>query len=377
MSEGDSSQEKTEEPTPKRLEKSREDGQIPRSRELGTTLLLLGAAFGMSFFGQEMANNFQKVFIRSFSFSRAQLADPNLMLAHLGQSFSDAIWTLIPLFGVLILAVFSSVFGVGGWIFSSKAFMPKFSKLNPIKGLGRMMDKKALVELIKAILKVILLLTTAFGVLALLQFDIFDISKLSIDQAIEKSLSIVLAMGFALAAVTILIALIDVPFQIYEHTEKLKMTMQEIKDEFKDTEGKPEVKRKIRQLQQEMAQSRMMGDVPEADVVITNPTHYSIALKYDPMNPGAPVVVAKGLDFIALKIREIANEYEVEMVEAPPLARAIYYTTEINEEIPDELYTAVAQVLAYIFQLREFHQGASKRPMPLGDIDVPPSMQHD
>ncbi len=377
MAEEDSGQEKTEEPTGKRLDKAREEGQIPRSKELTTTALLMASALTLLLLGKSMSDQLQAMIKKNFSVSREDIFEYWTPVKYLGQSFQDAFWTVLPLFAVLFFAVSASTLMLGGFLFSTKAFAPKISRLDPIAGIKRMFSMKSLVELVKAIAKFLLVLSVALLILNGLKADIMSITNATLYAAMAKSVHIVLGLGLALAVTTILISVIDVPFQIYDHKKQLKMTMQQVKDELKDTEGKPEVKGKIRQLQREMAQSRMMGDVPDADVVITNPTHYSVALTYDPMKPGAPVVVAKGTDFIALKIREIATAHDVLMVEAPPLARAVYYTTEVRQEIPTELYNAVAQVLAYVYQLRRFKDRKGERPNALGDLDLPPDMIFD
>ncbi len=233
--------------------------------------------------------------------------------------------------------------------FSAEAARPKLSKMNPISGLQRMLGKQSLVELIKSILKVALVAGVAFY---LMQSNLEDFFQLSVEiypQNLFHALDILSGFVLLICCSLLIVVAIDIPYQIWQHNEQLKMTKQEIKDEFKDSEGKPEVKGRIRMLQREMAQRRMMADVPQADVVITNPEHFSVALRYDPDMDSAPVVVAKGVDHLALKIREIANKHDVDIVPAPPLARALYHTTELEQQIPDGLFAAVAQVLAYIF----------------------------
>ena len=377
MADDENGQEKTEEATSRRLEKSREEGQIPRSRELSNTVLMVASCVALSVFGRSMNEQMQAIFNRNFSISRADIFDINAPLAYLGASFKDAIWLVLPMFAVLFIAVTLSTLIIGGWIYSPKTIAPKMERMSLFKGLKRMFSVKALMEMVKALLKFFLILGISLIVLSMIKNEIMAIGTATLYGAMARSLDTMLWVSFVLSLSTILIVLIDVPFQLFQHSKQLKMTLQEIKDEQKDTEGKPEIKSKIRQLQREMAQSRMMGKVQEADVVITNPTHYSVALSYDPLRPGAPIVLAKGVDFIALKIREVAVANAVLIVEAPPLARAIYYTTEIDAEIPTELYVAIAQVLAYVYQLRKYKEGKGKRPSPLGDVDVPPDMQYE
>lgn len=377
MAENDQSQEKTEQPTPKRLEKAREDGQAPRSKELTTTAVLLGAAFGLLWFGAFLADRLLAIFRYSFSLSRDAIFDETAMASYLTASFGDALFGMWPLLFILLLASIIGPIALGGWLFSNKALAPKFNRLNPIEGIKRMFSVNSLVELGKAVAKVVLMLVLAILLLYTLEEQIKSLAFADIALAISHSVGISVWVLIALSAATIFIAVIDVPFQIWDHTKKLKMSFQDIKDEMKETDGKPEVKSKIRQLQQEMANRRMMGEVPDADVVITNPTHYAVAVKYKPDNMKTPIVVAKGADQIALKIREVAGANEVEIVESPRLARAIYYTTELDKEIPTDLYVAVAKVLAYVFQLRNFRRGQGDRPAFPHSVTVPEHMIYD
>ncbi len=375
MADEDSSQEKTEEPTPRRLEKAREDGQIPRSRELTTTAVVLAGCLGLLVFGAYICQELLAVMRFNFSLDREEIFDTAVMFHQLGNSMGDALIALLPLFAVLLLAAIAGPIALGGWLFSAKSLAPKFNRIDPLSGLKRMFSMKSLVELGKAIGKVLVIVAVAYMVLLATKDAWMGLAAESVERGIIHSVQLSVTAAVILAASTIIIAAIDIPFQIHEHTKKLKMSRQDIKDEMKDTEGKPEVKGKIRALQQEMAQKRMMSSVPEADVVITNPTHFSIALKYDPETMETPIVVAKGVDFLAMKIREIARAHNIEFVEAPLLARAIYHTTEIEEEVPQGLYVAVAQVLAYVFQLREFRKGRTDKPDYPRNLDIPPNMR--
>ncbi|SMF36568.1 flagellar biosynthetic protein FlhB [Alteromonadaceae bacterium Bs31] len=375
MAEDDSSQEKTEEATPRRQEKAREEGQIPRSKELTTTAVLLASSFGLLFFGGVIANGLLNILRFNFSLEREALFDVNTMLSHLGSSFWQAMLSLLPFFAMVLLAAIVGPMALGGWLFSGKSIAPKLNRMDPIKGLGRMFSVKSLVELVKAIGKVFVVITVALVLLASMQDSLLGLAGEGVERGVRHSLTLSLWAAILLSCSTIVIAIVDIPFQIWDHSKKLKMSRQDIKDEMKDTEGKPEVKSKIRQMQQQMAQSRMMSSVPEADVVITNPTHYSVALKYNPDMMETPVLLAKGVDVIALKIREVATEHKIEKVEAPLLARAIYHTTDLEEEIPEGLYVAVAQVLAYVFQLREYRKGKGDRPNYPRRLDIPNDMR--
>lgn len=378
MSDEDSSQEKTEEPTPRRLEKSREEGQTARSRELTTTFILLGGAIGLYIFGQGMAEALANIMRANFSFEREAIFDPNMMGINLIAAFRDGLLSLGPLFLVLLIASIAGPVGLGGWLLSAKAMAPKFNRMNPLSGLKRMFSVKALVELAKALAKVLIILSVAVLFLIAREREMLSLANQGLRPALQHSLDLAMWAAILLASVTILITLVDVPFQMWDHARKLKMSRQDIKDEMKDSEGKPEVKGRIRQLQREMAQNRMMAAVPEADVIITNPTHFSVALKYNPDSMETPVMIAKGQDHIALKIREIGRAHNVEILESPVLARAIFYTTEIDQEIPGQLYVAVAQVLAYVFQLRMYRKDRARNPKPEypRNIKVPRDMRY-
>ncbi|MBE0485302.1 flagellar biosynthesis protein FlhB [Marinobacter sp.] len=374
--ENDNSQEKTEEPTPRRLEKAREDGQTARSKELATMAVLLAGAGGLLMFGGSLGAALEDIMRDAFTIERAAIYDTRHMSVQLILSAKAAAFALSPILIMLLIAAIAGSIGIGGLLFSAKAITPKGNRMNPIKGLGRMFSTRSLVELVKAIAKVGLVLAVAILILNLRTEDLLSIAE---EPVVPAMAHVVWTLGWSflvLSCATIVIALIDVPFQIYDHQKKLRMTKQEVKDEYKDTEGKPEVKGKIRQLQREMAQRRMMQDVPTADVVITNPTHYAVALKYDQMSMGAPVVVAKGADEMAFKIMEVAREHKVEVLRTPPLTRAVYHNSDIGQEIPDGLYMAIAQVLAYVFQLRQFRKGRGDKPgMP--DFPIPPEMRRD
>ncbi len=374
--ENDNSQEKTEEPTPRRLEKAKEDGQTARSKELATMAVLLAGAGGLLMFGGGLGNTLEGIMRDSFVIERAAIYDTRHMSVQLILSAKEAAFALSPILIMLLVAAIAGSIGIGGLLFSGKAIAPKLNRIDPIKGLGRMFSLRSLIELVKAIAKVGLVLAVAILILNLRTEDLLAIAEEPIVPAMAH---VVWTLGWSfliLSCATIIIAMIDVPFQIYDHQKKLRMTKQEVKDEYKDTEGKPEVKGKIRQLQREMAQRRMMQDVPTADVVITNPTHYAVALKYNQDSMGAPVVVAKGADEIAFKIMEIAREHKVEILRTPPLTRAVYHNTDVGQEIPDGLYMAIAQVLAYVFQLRQFRKGRGAKPgMP--DFPIPPEMRRD
>ncbi len=377
MAEQDSSQEKTEEPTPRRLQKARDEGQVPRSKELGTTMVLVMGAAGLLMFGPFMSERIAAMAKHSFSFDRDTAFDTGMMTSYLDASALEAAIALAPWLVVVLIAAFAGPLLVGGWLFSGKAITPKLDRLNPLSGLKRMFSANSLVELFKAWAKVLVVGTVAWLTLMFFFQDAMRIQYENTESAIDHAVTIIIWSVLALCASTALIAIVDVPWQIYSFTKKMRMSMQEIKDEYKETEGKPEVKSKVRQLQREVAQRRMMADVPEADVVITNPTHYSVALRYDAGASAAPVLLAKGSDRVALKIREIAKENNVPQMQAPPLARALYTHTKVGDEIPEGLYVAVAQVLAYIYQMDQFAKGRGPKPERKPDMPIPRDLRVD
>lgn len=373
---GDDSQEKTEHATPRRLEKSREDGQTARSKELATMAVLLAGAGGLLMFGSMLGRALERIMRFSFSFERDVAFDTHYMGLKLLAAAQDAAVALAPFMILVLIAAIAGSIGIGGLLFSGKAITPKLNRMDPIKGLKRMFSARSLVELVKAIAKVSLVMVIAILILRLRTDDLLAIAQKPPVPAMHHVLQTLGWSFFLLASATVVIAIIDVPFQIYDHQKKLRMSKQEVKDEYKDSEGKPEVKGRIRQLQREMAQRRMMQDVPDADVVITNPSHYAVALKYDQKTMAAPIVVAKGADQLAFKIMEIARENKVDILRTPPLTRAVYHNTDIGGEIPDGLYMAIAQVLAYLFQLRRFRRGQGDKPaMP--DLPIPGDLRRD
>lgn len=359
--ENENGQERTEEPTPKRRQEAREKGQVPRSRELNTTLIMLAAALGLYMFGGYMGNGLHDVVDSHFRFERELAFDPLAPMRLLQQAIGHGLLVVAPFALLMVVVAIGSSVLLGGWAFSPQAMAPKLEKLNPIKGLQRMFSLRAIMELIKALAKVTVV--GGVGVLVLYNFqdDFLTLTGASLETGIALGIKLFFWAFVLLSLALALVAAVDVPYQLWDNTKKMRMTKQEVKDEFKETEGKPEVKGRIRQLQREMSRGRMLEQVPQADVVVTNPTHFAVALKYDQLKMGAPRVVAKGTQLMAARIRELALENKVPLFEAPPLARALYHTTEIDHEIPDGLYLAVAQVLAYIYQLRT--ATADSRPM--------------
>jgi len=378
VAENENGQEKSEEPTEKRLREAREKGQVARSRELNSFLVTTGSAVVFLVFGGQMLLGLSEVVRESFIISRSDVFDQAAMFSRLANAFVDAFISFIPLFFASVVLALVATLAVGGWNFSTQAMAPKVSKMNPLSGLKRIFGVQALMELGKTFAKFVLIAAIGAAVFFTFEPEFLTLGMQPFDKALAHAGSL-LAWGFlAVSLGLLLVALIDVPFQIWQHHKQQRMTLQEVKDEHKDTEGRPEIKQRIRQTQMQMSQRRMMEEVPEADVVVTNPTHYAVALKYDAEGVGAPVVVAKGVDEMALNLRKIAQAHGVELFEAPPLARALYAHVEIDEVIPAALYTAVAQVLAYVYQLKEAARGAGPSPgrpepeVPDG-FDVPPN----
>lgn len=378
MAENDG-QEKTEQPTGKRIEDARKKGQVPRSREMGTLCVLFSGVIGLLLVSPLFKSAFDKLFKLSWMRPREALFDPSDMM----RSFFEAIAIVsVPIvaygFFVILCALIGNL-AVGGWNFSTQAMMPKFSKLNPMNGVKRMFGLQSWIELIKSILKVLFIGGIAYMLISGQVDHIVSLQTRNIPDCISEAMWLCFKVAVGIVSALIPIAAMDSWFQKWNTNRQLMMTRQEVKDEYKDTEGKPEVKGRIRRLQMEMANRRMIQEVPKADVVVTNPTHYAVALKYDQTKAhAAPEVLAKGVDEVALKIREVAKENKIEIIESPELARAIYYSTDLKKQIPEGLFAAVAQVLAYVFQLKMYKARRALAPKPLSkNLPIPDELKHD
>ena len=368
---GDSELEKTEPASPRRLEQAREEGDVPRSRELATCTVLLAAGCGLWFTGESMVRQLNRMLASGLTLNREQAFDFNLLVAGLSVHVVDLLIAFAPLAVLLMVVAAASPLLIGGWLFSGKALMPKFERLNPINGFGNLISARAGVELLKAVIKALLVGTVSWLVVS---SQIDSMLTLAVEplESGGAHLGRLLMGGFiTIVGGLAVVAMIDAPYQMWHYAKKLMMTREELRQEAKESDGDPQVKAKIRSMQREMARRRMMADVPTADVVVTNPTHYAVALKYADGAMGAPKVVAKGADEVAAKIRELAAAHKVPLLEAPPLARALYRHTELGDEIPEALYTAVAEVLAYVFQLRAYNKNGGVRPDVPNKIDVP------
>lgn len=368
--------ERSEEPTEKRLREAREKGQVARSRELTTTVMLLGSAVGLLLFGSMIANALMTVMRTSFTTPREKFLDPS----HMAQAFQDALaYALMMVSPFLVLMLVAAIVGtiaVSGWNFSLQAIAPKFSKLDPLSGMKRIFGPQGLMELAKALAKFFVICGAGVFVLYSVTDLVFNLGLEPVEVAIGHAGTLIIWTFLAVSLSTLLIAAVDVPFQLWNHKRQLKMTKQEVKQENKETHGSPEVKGRIRRMQMDLAMKRMMASVPKADVVITNPTHFAVAIKYDQAKMRAPVVVAKGADLVAAEIRRIAAESNVPILSAPPLARAIYHTTELDGEIPEGLYLAVARVLAYIFHLRRTAASVNPDDIKVDDLPIPDDLKH-
>lgn len=362
---------KTEQPTSKKLDDARKKGQVPRSKEAGTFFVLLAGVLSIWAFSSFLGKGMRQIMLNSFTLTREQIFSEDESRRLFVENLLDIAIPLIGIsFVVFVCAIAGSIF-IGGYNFSKEALQPKFSKLNPIKGIGRIFSLNAIVELVKGIFKVAFIGSFCYFALSGRMAEVMSLSYIDPIGSIRQAIKLLFQFMVIIVCSLCPIVLLDVPYQKWNYIKQLRMSKQEIKDEFKDTEGNPQIKGKIKQLQYQMAARRMMKKVPEADVVVTNPTHYAVALKYDPNGTTAPLVVAKGVDEIAEKIKEIARESEVPVIPLPPLARSLYYTTDLDSEIPRGLFKAVAQVLAWVMGMKSFKEGKSKqRPRDL-DMNLP------
>ncbi len=366
----DSGLERTEPASPQRLEKAREEGDVPRSRELSTCTVLLAAGGGLFFYGDTLFRQLEKSVVTGVSFERAVAFDSTFLLNRIFNMVEEVMFAFMPVAAMLLIAALASPLLIGGWLFSFSALEPKFSRLNPIAGLGNLVSSRAGIELVKAILKTILVGVIAWMVVMRQKEAIFGLVHESLQQGSAHLGHMLIVCFLAIVSGLVLIAAIDAPYQMWAYADKLKMTHQEVIQESKEANGNPQIKAKIRAQQREMARRRMMSEIPTADVVVTNPTHFSVALKYTD-GTGAPRVVAKGADVLAAKIREIAQENKVPILESPPLARALHKHTEIGDEIPEALYSAVAEILAYVYQLRTYKKAGGLPPQEPKNVLVP------
>ena len=377
MAEAENGQERTEQASGKKKSEAKNKGQIARSKELSTVLVLLAGGGGFLFMGDKIVQGLMQTMHDGFAIDRASIFDTEALPQLLGSAVVSALENIIPLFALLVVAAVAAPMAMGGWTFSFHPLQPDLKKMDPIKGLKRVFSLKGLLELVKALAKFLLVGSVGYLLLQAKLQGFLTLGNQSLEQGLAHLGNDLIWVFFLLSSALIVVALVDVPFQLWDFARQQKMTRQEVKDEHKETDGNPEVKGKVRNKQLELSQRRMMEAVPKADVVVTNPTHYAVALRYDQDKMGAPVVVALGADEVAGHIRRIALANDVPILSAPPLARALYFNTKLNAEIPAGLYLAVAQVLAYIFQLRHYYQQGGVAPQFDPDVPIPDDLRRD
>ncbi len=363
--------EKTEQPTGKKIADARRRGQVPRSREAGTFFVLMSGLISLWIFSGMLADGMRKVMRGCLSLTRDQV----YTIDEMAKLFISGLFSVaLPILLIIIIILCVSVAGnlyVGGYNFSTQALQPKLSKLNPLKGIKRIFSLNSIIELVKSIGKITIISSFCYFMIAGRAQELLNLSYIDPHAAIKQAIHLMFVFMLIVICGMIPIVLMDIPWQKWHYRKQLRMTKQEVKDEFKNSEGNPQIKSKIRHLQYEMAARRMMSKVPEADVVVTNPTHYAVALQYDPEGDTAPILVAKGVDEVAEIIKNIARECGVPIVPVPPLSRSLYYTTELDHQIPRGLFKAVAQVLAWVLGMKAFKEGKSKvRPNDL-DPNLP------
>ncbi len=372
MAEHEDGQERTEQPTERRLQRAREQGQVARSRELANLGLLLTAAAGLMVLGPATLSGLVEIVRRGLTPTREALAGGGSdLLSTLAATAADALFLLLPLLAALLVVAVLAPLALGGWTFSTEALALKPERLNPAKGLARVFSLNGLAELAKALAKFTVLALTAGLLLWRDMGSILSLGGQGLAPALSGAASLLLNSFLVLCGALVSIAALDVPYQYWRHHQQLRMNRQDLREELKETEGRPEVKSRQRALQREVARRRMMQEVPRADVVVTNPTHFAVALRYRPETMAAPRVVAKGADLVAQRIRGLAAEHGVPLLSAPPLARALYHGTRLGQEIPAGLYQAVAQVLAYVYALRRQRREGGADPVPPTDLPVP------
>jgi flagellar biosynthetic protein FlhB len=353
--------ERTEEPSQRRLQEARERGQVPRSRELTTFATMIGGSAALIAVGGTLATHLSQVMRQALQIDPESLRDTGSMSQLLSDSSLSALTSLLPVFATLVVLVLLASVVLGGWNFSPSAMAPDFTRLSPLSGFKRLFGLHGVSELGKALLKCAVVGGVCAGIVSWLFKDVMALGRMQPQAAVGRGAGL---LGWAfvwLCASLALVAIVDVPLQVFQFKRSLRMTRQELRDESKELDGRPEIKQRIRQMQQTLARRRMMHKVPTADVVLVNPTHFAVALKYDPKKMRAPRVIAKGADLVAQNIRRLAEEHRVPVFESPKLTRALYQSTDLNKEIPAGLYLAVAQVLSYIFRVRTLNPTLAAR----------------
>ena len=377
MAENENGQERTEEATSKRKSDSRKKGEVARSKELTTVLMLLASGTGFFFLGSKLVADLMQILRDSLTIERAQIFELNTYPVLFLDTIHKALTAVSPLFILLVITAIVAPLAMGGWSFSVTPITPDLKKMDPIKGLARVFSAKGLMELAKALVKFVLVGSVGLWLLNGKIEGFLELGSQNLTQGISQLGSELIWSFILLSSALLLVAAADAPFQLWDHSRKQKMTRQEVKDEGKETDGNPEIKSRVRQTQREISQRRMMQEVPKADVVITNPTHYAVAIRYDQSTMGAPIIVALGADEIAGHIRRIAAANDVPILSAPPLARALYHNCDLDQEIPAGLFLAVAQVLAYVYQLHHYELNGGLSPEFNSDVPIPDDLRRD
>ncbi len=370
----DSDLERTEEATGRRISEARSKGNIPRSRELDTFAIMMTGGAALAMLGPALANGLQDIFRRWLTFDHAALSDPGLLWSGFVDTVLSSLMLFMPLAVVLVIAALAAPIVIGGWLFSAEVMQADFSRLNPISGIVRIFSVTGLVELVKALLKSTVIGFVAYWVLWDKRAEILSLATEPITGSIPHMADMLVWTFVLITAAMLLIVAVDVPFQLWHYYFKLRMTKEEVRQEHKESEGDPQIKSRIRSMQRQLARSRMMAAVPKADVIVTNPTRYAVALMYREGEMRAPRVVAKGSYLLAQRIRELGEENNVPILRTPPLARALYRHAELDQEIPAALFAAVAEVLAYVYQLRSYNDGTGAMPQKPEMIEVPEGM---
>lgn len=370
-------QERTEEATPKRLREAREKGQIARSRELTTFAMLLASGVGLLFLGRRIIDGLMDTMRNSFQLSKENIFNQANLPQSLLNEILNSLVTISPLLFLLVVVALFAPMSLGGWAFSAEALSVKWERLDPVNGVKKIFSWKSVIELVKAIAKFSLIAVVASIFMWNQRDKLFYLSTSDIPSAISMSGELLIWALLIVSSPLLIVVALDVPFQLWDHAKQLRMSRQEVKDESKESEGNPEVRGRIRNIQREMARKRMMAEVPRADVIITNPTHYAVAIKYDQSKMRAPILLAKGKDLIALQIRSVAKIYKVPIVSSPALSRSIYHSTQLNREIPTGLYMAVAQVLAFVYQLRSRNYRDNEDNFKLENVPIPDELRRD
>ena len=370
----DSDLERTEEATSRRISEARAKGNIPRSRELNTFAIMMTGGAALVMLGPGLANGLQDIFRRWLTFDHVSLSDPGLLWSGFVETVFSSLMLFMPLAAVLVIAALAAPVVIGGWLFSAEVLQVDFGRLNPVSGIARLFSVTGLIELVKAVLKTVVIGFVAYWVLWRKRPEILSLAAEPITGSIPHVADMLVWTFVLITAAMLLVVAIDVPFQLWHYYHKLRMTKEEVRQEHKESEGDPQIKSRIRSMQRQMARNRMMSAVPKADVIVTNPTRYAVALEYREGKMRAPRVVAKGSYLLAQRIRELGEENHVPILRSPPLARALYKHAELDQEIPAALFAAVAEVLAYVYQLRSYNGGTGEMPQMPERIEVPEGM---